>query len=109
MPAGYRLLRLDTVDSTNAEAKRAKSAISGGVTVATCDQHARRNEPLFGNHNMFDALAPVAETVKGDAVFNAIGFQIIDQEFGRLIMWFLTSGCVHMVDDSEMSFRTPNR
>ncbi len=36
----------------------------GGMTVTASDKHARRNQPLFRNHYVFDALSPVAKTVK---------------------------------------------
>ena len=56
----------------DAKAQCAVSPISGGMAVATSDQHTRCNQPLFGNHDVFDTLSRVAEAVKGDAVFAAI-------------------------------------
>jgi hypothetical protein len=42
------------------------------MTVTASDKHARRNQPLFRNHYVFDALSPVAKTVKGDTVVYAV-------------------------------------
>ena len=56
----------------NTKAQRTKGPIGGGMAVTASDQHARHNQPLFRNNDVFDALSPVAKTVKRYVVFYAV-------------------------------------
>lgn len=62
------------------KAKRAKRTIGGRMAVSTSDAHTRRNQTLFRTHDMFNAPTPVAQTIKGYIVLDAIGFEIVDQK-----------------------------
>ncbi len=63
-------------------AKRAEGAVGAGVRVAADDQLARRDQPFFGQHDVFDAAAPDVEEVLDvlleREVFHELG------ELGRL-------------------------
>ena len=90
------------------KAKRTVSPIGGGMAVATGNQHAGRDEPLFRHHNVLDTLSWVAKTVKGDAVFGAVCLQVVDQKFGCRVMRLTASGCVDMINHGQMRLGSPN-
>lgn len=62
------------------KAKRAKRTIGGRMAVSTSHAHIRRNQTLFRTHDMFNTPTPVAQTIKGYIVLDAIGFEIVDQK-----------------------------
>ena len=78
------------------------------MAVAASDQHTRRNQSLFRNHDVFDALSRVAKAIKGNTVFGAVFLKIVDQQLRCRIMRLFASCRVHMVNHRQMRLGSPN-
>ncbi len=75
----------------DAEGEGTKGTVCRRVGVATDDRHARLGGALLGSDDMHDALAPVVESIQGDAGAFRVAF-----ERGDL-------GCRHGVGDALLA------
>ena len=95
----------------DAEGKRPKSAVRGGMRVAADDGHARLREALFRPDHMDDALADIIHGEERHAEFGGVAGQGLDLNAGFLILDSSRAvGCRNVVvGDGERAVRGPNR